>query len=101
MQVLQISALRYGYTSPLLQSLLYACDKIYDFVMFYVFVPIWDINMLEIRKEDVSEDYVRSVAPRPLLVWTVNEPVEKAFFKSLGCAVMTDVIGEMKGDKGS
>lgn len=97
----QISALRYGYTSPLLQSLLYACDKIYDFVMFYVFVPIWDINMLEIRKEDVSEDYVRSVAPRPLLVWTVNEPVEKAFFKSLGCAVMTDVIGEMKGDKGS
>lgn len=81
-----------GYTSPLLQSLLYLCDKLYDVLMFNVFVPLLKLNMLEIRKDDVSESYVREVAPRPILVWTVNEPVEKAFFRNLGCMVMTDVL---------
>ena len=64
--------------------------------MFYIFVPLWDINMLEIRKDDVSEAYVKDVKPLPLLVWTVNDPVEKVYFKHLGCAVMTDVIDDVQ-----
>lgn len=52
------------------------------------------INMLEIRKDDVSESYVRNVAPRPVLTWTVNDPVEKKFFKRIGCTIMTDVISD-------
>ena len=59
-----------------------------------MFVPWMKINMLEIRKDDVSESYVRDVAPRPVLTWTVNDPVEKSFFKRIGCSVMTDVVSD-------
>ena len=91
---IQDEALKAGYRSPSLHPLLFLSDKIYDFFMFYMFVPWMKINMLEIRKDDVSESYVRDVAPRPVLTWTVNDPVEKRFFKRIGCSVMTDVVSD-------
>ena len=92
---IQNEARKAGYHSPTLHSLLFLCDKLYDFLMFYMFVPWMKINMLEIRKDDVSESYVRDVAPLPILTWTVNDPVEKSFFKRIGCAVMTDIVSDV------
>lgn len=83
-----------GFKSPALQPLLLLADRVFDFVMFYYFVPWMKINMLEIRKNDVSEQYVQSVAPLPVLTWTVNDPAEKKFFKRIGCSVMTDVVSD-------
>ncbi|KAL5259036.1 hypothetical protein ACHWQZ_G009490 [Mnemiopsis leidyi] len=91
---IQNEALKAGYHSPSLHQFFFVSDKIFDFLMFYIFVPWMKINMLEIRKDDVSESYVRDVAPRPVLTWTVNDPVEKKFFKRIGCSVMTDIVSD-------
>ena len=91
---MQVTLAEEGYTSPFVQTVLFSADKLFDLVTFSYLVPWLKINMLEIRKSDVSQQYVESAAPRPVLTWTVNDPTEKAYFKRIGCAVMSDVISD-------
>jgi len=47
-----------GYSGVWQQRALFCLDRLYDFIMFYIAVPLLRVNMLELNKKDVCARYL-------------------------------------------